>query len=102
MAFASHLSGYVKFREKYNTLVYAGECSSGPAAILRVWHVTMPYYEIGIKCTIALAADEAWCTDQDLGIEFIDLSEPDSCEQILAWMVLIGVASKDSKWHDPI
>lgn len=97
MALATHFAGYVRTKKKHHLQVYVGECFGEPAAILRVWYIDESF----IKCTIAIGPDEAALTDHDRGIRFVDLRDPTSCDQIITWMVLVGVAPKRSKWRDP-
>lgn len=112
MALAQHFAGYIKIKKKHFLQVYVGECFGEPAAIVRIWMIgkkvikgpdgeTIDEDDSFLKCTIALGPDEAACTDHDRGIRMIDLRDPSSCDQILAWMVLIGIAPRGSKWRDP-
>lgn len=90
--------------------VYSGIVPSfGQAAILRVWVKGVDDFNGGlikhdesyVKCTIALTSDTAFCSDVERGIREIDLRNPASFDDIVAWMVLIGIAKKHSKWRDP-
>ncbi len=108
MALANHLASYVKIDKDHYLSVYSGQCIGEPAAIVRIW-INESKNEADeeavvasfIKCTIAIAPDEVALTDCDRGIRFVDLNDPKSCEEIIEWMVTIGIAPKGSKWKDP-
>src|SRR4051812_5590400 len=72
MELAEEFAGYVDPDCIYKMYVFEGTVPGyGPAAILRIWHIT---YEnvTRIKATVAITADIAWCTDVTLGVREIE------------------------------
>lgn len=118
---AYYLAGYVK--NHFICVVFKGDVPSfGRAAILKVWvktkekdrlyvdpkasprqqRLTAQHNEAILKSTVSLTQEIVFCTDCDHGITEIELCDPEACDKLITWMVKVGIASKKSKWVDPI